>query len=133
MIYFFDTDMCIYYLVGKYPRLFSKLLSNKPDNIKIPAIVKTELIYSAEKSIKREDNLSKVSSFLLPYEIVPFDSTGADYYGKIRMKLEKNGTLIGPNDLLIAAIVMTKNAVLVTNNTREFSRVEGLQIENWTI
>jgi len=89
------------------------------------------LIHGAEKSLKREDNHLKISAFLLPFEIIPFDSAGAECYGKIKAVLEKKGMLIGPNDLLIAATALANNAVLVTDNTNEFNRVEGLVVENW--
>lgn len=132
MIYYLDTNICIYFLVGKYPQLLAKMMSFSPNDIKIPAIVKAELLHGAEKSLKRDENLLKISSFLLPFEIMPFDSAGAGYYGKIKASLEKNGMLIGPNDLIIAATALAGNAILVTNNTAEFNRVEGLQLEDWT-
>ena len=133
MNYFLDTNICIYFLSGKYPGLFKKLFSRNPNDIKIPVIVKAELLYGAEKSIKREDNISKITAFLLPFEIIPFDDASAAFYGKIRAKLETTGMMIGPNDLIIAATALSKNAVLVTNNTNEFIRVEGLNLEDWTV
>ena len=131
MTYYLDTNTCIYFLTGKYPMLLTKMMSHSLNDIKIPAIVKGELLHGAEKSLKREENINKISAFLLPFEIVPYDSAGADCYGKIKAMLEKNGMLIGPNDLLIAATVLAQNAVLITNNTKEFSRIEGLRLENW--
>jgi len=131
MNYCLDTNICIYFLTGKYPALFDKMMSYSPNDIKIPAIVKAELIHGAEKSIKRDENIKKIAAFLLPFEIMPFDEKCADYYGKIKATLEKNGTLIGPNDLLIAATVVAQNAILVTNNMNEFNRIEALHTENW--
>ena len=126
MIYYLDTNICIYFLVGKYPQLLIKIMSFSPNDIKIPAIVKAELLHGAEKSLKRDENLAKISTFLIPFEIIPFDDVCTGYYGKIKASLEKTGMLIGPNDLIIAATTLAKNAILVTNNTFEFSRVEGL-------
>jgi len=106
-------------------------MSYSPNDIKIPAIVKAELIHGAEKSVKRDDTMMKVSAFLLPFEIVPFDGVAAEFYGKVKARLELDGMLIGSNDLVIAATVLARNGVLVTNSTREFVRVEGLGLENW--
>ena len=131
MKYFLDTNMCIYYLKGAHPPLLTKMRSHNPDDIKIPAIVKAELVYGAEKSVHHKENLEKVNAFLLPFEIVPFGDAAASAYGKIRAGLEKAGSPIGPNDLLIAAAVLAENAILVTNNEREFNRVSGLLMENW--
>lgn len=131
MSYFLDTNMCIYFLKGTYPQILSKMLSFHPSKIKIPAVVKAELIYGAEKSAKRDENIEKVSAFLLPFEIVPFNGDAAVIYGEIRAELERAGTPIGPNDLLIAASVLAENGVLVTNNMKEYRRVPGLRLENW--
>ena len=133
MSFYLDTNICIYFLKGTYPTLLTKMLTLRPSDIKIPAIVKAELIYGAEKSIKRDENLEKVSSFLLPFEIIPFDDDAADYYGFIRADLEKKGTPIGPNDLLIASTALSKDGILVTNNTKEFERVQNLRLENWIL
>ena len=132
MIYYLDTNMCIYFLVGKYPALLTRVMSLSPNDIKIPAIVKAELLHGAEKSARRDENMQKISAFLLPFEIVSFDGAGAVHYGKIKTALERKGIPIGPNNLIIAATALANNAVLVTNNTNEFNRVDGLQIENWT-
>lgn len=99
----------------------------------IPSIVKAELIYGAMKSVKRSENLEKIKRFLMPFEIIPFDENAAYYYGEMRAALEKNGTIIGPNDLVIASTVLSQNGILITNNVKEFSRVLGIQLENWTI
>ena len=131
MTYFLDTNICIYFLTGRYPSLLSKMMSHDPEDIKIPAIVKGELIHGAEKSLRCEENTEKISAFLLPFEIVPFDEPAADCYGRIKAVLEKNGTPIGPNDLIIAAAALANDAVLVTNNPAEFGRVNGLRLENW--
>ena len=133
MNYYLDTNICIYFLKGKYPSILTKMLSLNPDDIKIPAIVKAELLHGAEKSIKRDENKNKIASFLLPFEIVPFDDESAVYYAKIKAALEQTGMLIGPNDLLIAATSLAKNTILVTNNVKEFSRVAGLSLENWIL
>ena len=133
MSYLFDTNICVYFLKGLYPVLPTKMLSVQPVDIKVPAIVKAELLYGAEKSIRRAENLEKISAFLYPFEIIPFNDAAAVFYGTIRAYLEKKGQPIGPNDLIIAATALANNAVLITNNTKEFARIPELKLENWTI
>ena len=94
-------------------------------------MVKAELLYGAERSPKREDNLQKIRQFLLPFEIVGFGNQETERYATIRVELERAGTPIGPNDLVIAAITAANDGILVTNNEKEFKRVSGLKIENW--
>lgn len=132
MKYYLDTNVCIYFLKGLFPQLKNKILSVNPDTISIPAIVKAELLYGAEKSKKKEENLKKLSQFLLPFKIESFTDDETVLYAEIRNKLEKKGNIIGPNDLLIASIVLSHNGTLITNNTKEFSRIINLQIEDWT-
>jgi len=132
MSYFLDTNICIYFLKGTYPGLLSKIMSFQPADIKIPAIVKAELLYAVEKSSKRDENLNKVSAFLMPFEIAAFGDFAAVHYGQIKTSLKKSGTTIGPNDLLTAATVIAEKGILVTNNIKEFSRIPGLSLENWT-
>jgi tRNA(fMet)-specific endonuclease VapC len=103
-----------------------------PDHIKIPSIVKAELLYGAYKSQKTDENLNKLDIFLSPFEIVSFDSNVSQVYGEIRAILEKKGTPIGPNDLIIASIVLSMKGVLVTNNIKEFSRVKNLKTVDWS-
>lgn len=84
------------------------------------------------KAANPAKNMRQVEQFLEMFEIAPFDAMAAVSYGKIRAALEKEGQPIGSNDLVIAALVMSQKGVLVTNNTREFSRVKGLPLEDWT-
>ena len=133
MTYSLDTNICIYFLKGKYPALLTKMLSLSPNDVKIPAIVKAELLHGAEKSQKADENKSKIISFLLPFEIIPFDDAASLHYAKIKAALETTGKIIGPNDLIIAATTLAKNATLITNNTKEFSRIKTLRLENWTL
>ncbi len=133
MSYFLDTNMCIYYLKGKYPALLVKVLSLNPADIKIPAVVKAELIYGAEKSSRRDANLEKIMAFLSPFEIVPFGDSSTFSYGETRAFLDRAGLPIGPNDLLIAATVLSERGILITNNIKEFERIPGLLLENWTM
>jgi tRNA(fMet)-specific endonuclease VapC len=131
--YFLDTNICIYFLKGMFPGIKKQLLSNQPENIKIASMVKAELLYGAAKSNRVDENTQKVMEFLLPYEIVSFDDAASVEYSGIRNDLETKGMIIGPNDLIISAIVKSNNGILITNNEKEFDRIKDLQIENWCI
>jgi tRNA(fMet)-specific endonuclease VapC len=128
---FLDTNICIYYLRGDIPEVKNRFLSTKPGHIMIPSIVQAELLTGAMKSQNRDHNLAAIRSFLAPLTIVPFDNKGAEYYAKIRSDLELQGRGIGPNDIIIAATVLSHGGTLVTNNTGEFKRVPGLKLVNW--
>ncbi|HAL93439.1 MAG TPA: VapC toxin family PIN domain ribonuclease [Spirochaetaceae bacterium] len=131
-MYYLDTNTCIYFLNGKYESIKEKVLSIPPNEIGIPSIVKAELFFGAYKSKNRKSNIEKVEMFLEPFEIIAFDDLMTYVYADIREKMEKTGALIGPNDLLIASIVKFYDGILVTNNEKEFGKVEVLRIENWT-
>lgn len=129
---FLDTNICIYFLKGTFPALKDNLLSRNPASIGIPALVKAELLYGARKSSRREENLEKITRFLFPFEIAVFDNAAAEAYAKLRLQLEQQGSPVGPNDMVIAAIVLANNGTLVTHNTREFSKIKNLPLEDWT-
>ncbi len=133
MIYFLDTNICVYFLKGLYQSIVDNIHNTNPNNIKIPSIVKAELLYGAEKSQHKTKNLVNINRFLEPFEIISFDDDCSIAYSKIRASMELKGTIIGPNDYIIAATVLAKNAILVTNNTKEFKKVHNLKIENWTV
>lgn len=133
MIYYLDTNICVYFLKGLYSSIKDNIQKNNPNNIKIPSIVKAELLYGAEKSQYKAKNLANINRFLEPYEIIPFDEDSSIVYSKIRSAMELMGTVIGPNDFIIAATVLARNGILVTNNTKEFEKVRNLKIENWLV
>lgn len=93
--------------------------------------MKAELLYGARHSQQVGENLSRVRRFLHTFQSLPFDDDCAEQYSLVRSDLSRQGNLIGPNDLFMAAIALAHGAVLVTNNTREFSRVENLRVEDW--
>ena len=101
------------------------------DEVALCNIVKAELYFGAYKSQKREHNLVVLQRFFDGFPILEFDEQAAEYYGRIRSELEKNGQPIGPYDLQIAAIALRHDVTLVTHNVREFARVPGLQLEDW--
>ena len=96
-------------------------------------MVAAELRYGAEKSARRAENGRLVAGFLEPYEIVPFDDDAASVYSGVRHDCEKRGAVVGPNDLIIAATALSRNGTLVTRNTREFSAIKGLPLQDWTL
>jgi tRNA(fMet)-specific endonuclease VapC len=132
-MYFLDTNICAFILNGKYPELNERYIEFDRRKIKIPSVVLFELYYGAEKSQKRERNLANIKTFISELEIVPFDNKAAEIAGKIRSDLDKSGQLIGGYDLMIAATALANNGFVVTNNTREFSRINGLSVEDWSV
>ncbi len=133
MTYLLDTNACIKYLNGRTEKIREQLELKTPQEIVLCSVVKAELFYGVKKSARPEKNLEKLSKFLNRFVSLPFDDKASEIYGKIRVQLEKIGTPIGPNDLLIASIAISNNLILVTHNTREFGRVEGLKLEDWEI
>jgi tRNA(fMet)-specific endonuclease VapC len=128
-----DTNICIYLLKGMFPALQVRLESRSPSTVAIPAIVKAELYFGANKSQNKEKTLKVLNAFLAPLPIIPFGDEESIFYGRIRADMESEGQSIGPNDLLIASTALARGAVLVTHNVKEFQRVKGLVWEDWTI
>jgi len=126
-----DTDICIYIIKRKPAGVLKRLESLQPGQLAMSAITFAELMNGAKKSRYVEANLEKLNALGELIDIRPFDKQAAVSYGDVRSRLEKKGETIGGNDLLIAAHALSLNWTLVTNNDREFSRVEGLKMENW--
>ena len=129
--YLLDTNICIYLIKDKDPALKLKLYNKGIGCCAISAITLAELSYGVEKSSKVEQNKLALGLFLAPFELLPFSTNAAFSYGSIRQKLELRGEIIGGYDLLIAAHALAEGLTLVTNNLAEFSRVDGLSVENW--
>lgn len=132
MKYMLDTNICIYAIKNKPESVIRKVLAQNPEDLCISVITYAELMHGVEKSQAVEKNRIAMSLFLSAITVLDFNSRAAEVYGEIRAELEKKGTPIGPMDLLIAGHAKSQNLVLVTNNTREFARVTGLQKEDWT-
>jgi tRNA(fMet)-specific endonuclease VapC len=131
MTYLLDTNACIELLNDRDSSIARKIASVAPQTIAVYSVVKAELYHGAYKSNKREANLKLLAKFFQQFASLPFDDSAAEQYGQLRAALQKQGTLIGPNDLLIASIALANNVTLITHNTDEFSRVPGLQTEDW--
>lgn len=131
MKYMLDTNICIYIMKKNPPQVLEKFLALNPNEICISSITHAELEFGVCKSNSVAKNLMALRIFLAGIKILPFDETAAIDYGDIRATLERRGTPIGANDLLIAAHARSLHLTLVTNNLKEFNRVDGLQVENW--
>jgi tRNA(fMet)-specific endonuclease VapC len=125
--------MCAAFLRQRDPLVVQRIRARRPDELRLCSVVQAELYYGAYKSPKPAANLALLAVFLPKFLSLPFDDTAAEVYGRIRADLAAKGTPIGPNDLMIAAIALANGCTLVTHNTREFSRVTGLAIEDWQI
>ena len=128
-----DTNICIYIIKQKPPEVLKRFLDYQVGEIAISSITLAELRYGVAKSHYREKNAKALDDFILPLEILPFDEEATRSYGEIRASLEKAGAPIGSMDLLIAAHAVSQGVTLVTNNTREFERVLGLNTVNWAV
>lgn len=130
MNYLLDTNACIRLLANTSPKVAQKLAAVNPSAVFICAIVKSELYFGAYKSQQRVNNLANINAFCSRFVSLPFDDLAAEIAGRERARLIALGTPIGQYDLFIAAIALAHQITVVTNNTREFSRVAGLQIED---
>lgn len=131
-MYLLDTNVCIRLLNDNPNAQFvQKFSSRSPGDFRLCSVVKSELYYGAYKSTKQRQNLEKLARFFQQFESIPVDDTAALIAGQVRAQLDATGSPIGANDLLIAAIALDTGLTLVTHNTREFSRVNGLNYEDW--
>ena len=126
-----DTDICIYLLTGRAPEVAERLRHMLATDVGTTAITAAELRYGALHSAKPAANLERVETFLAALETLPFDNAAATQFATIKQNLASRGTPIGVMDLLIAGIAVASGVTLVTNNVREFSRVETLSVVNW--
>ncbi len=131
MKYMLDTNICIYAIKHKPEKVFNKLQATDPEEVCISSVTYAELMYGVEKSAAVEQNRLALSLLLANMEIKDFGPEAANCYGKIRAELEKKGTPIGPLDMMIAGHAQSLGLIIVTNNEKEFSRIENLNIENW--
>ncbi len=126
-----DTNTCIRFINGRSPAIRERLLAMPEADIAMSAIVQAEMYTGSAKSQTPQRSREIQDEFFRRFVVLPFDSRAAHHYGHIRADLERQGTPIGGNDLLIAATALAHGLTLVTHNTREFGRVPGLQVEDW--
>lgn len=127
-----DTNICIYIINARPAQVLARFHAYRLGDIGLCSVVATELAYGVAKSGSAR-NRQALEMFLAPLEILPFDAPAVWAYGELRADLERRGQPIGALDTMIAAHALSLQAVLVTNNTREFSRVAGLQLDNWAL
>jgi tRNA(fMet)-specific endonuclease VapC len=132
--YLLDSNACVQCLRRRgNPLVPRRLAAHPPADIVLCSVVLGELRYGAERSAAPAREQALIDAFIAPYISLPFDDTAARIYAEIRAILAVSGIPIGPYDLQIAAIALANNLILVTHNTKEFSRVPGLNLEDWEI
>lgn len=130
--YMLDTDTCSYIMKRSSDVLLKQLQKTPVSDVCVSVITKSELLFGVEVSPRRQQDEAALKAFLQYVEVLDFPNDACDHYAKIRSDLRKSGTMIGANDLFIAAHARSLGLTLVTNNTCEFARVRHLKIENWT-
>jgi len=130
--YMLDTDICIYLAKNRHPKMNARFESLRPEQLVMSAITYGELQHGANKSNQRERILSQLAELIQYIPAESLTAAVAQSYGKIRATLEKQGRVIGNNDIWIAAHAVTLDVTLATNDEREFERIPDLTVENWT-
>ena len=130
-MFLLDTNICIYAINGRHPRLTKKLLSVQPSEILVSSITVGEMEYGAAKSHWGERTRQIMHAFLANYDTLPFTEQDAALFGAFRAQLEAAGITIGVLDVMIAAQGVANNLTVVTHNTREFIRIPGIKLEDW--
>ena len=130
--YLLDTNICIYIAKHHPPAVRARFARHAASELAMSVITLGELRHGAEKSQAREKALTTLQEIAGSLQVVPLTEAAGQHYGQIRADLERVGLPIGNNDLWIAAHARSEGWTLVTNNEREFARIEDLQIENWT-
>jgi len=130
-MYLLDTNICIYIINNRPKQVVEHIKKLKVHQIKLSAISLAELEYGVSKSQSREKNRRALIDFATAFDIVDFNDVDAEIFGLIRAELEKKGQIIGAYDMQIAAQAITRDLILVTNNTAEFIRIPNIKLENW--
>ena len=131
MLHALDTNTCIDLLRGRPEHLADRLRELSPAQVAVPSLVYAELLLGAALSADPPKNRRLVERLVTPLRILDFDATAAVAYAVVRSELQSAGLCIGPNDLIIAATALAHQALLVTANVRDFSRVPGLRVKDW--
>lgn len=131
--YMLDTDTCSYVMKRSHQSVLKRLQEVPVSEVCISVVTKSELLFGVEISPHRQQDELALHAFLTHVEVLDFPDEAALHYAKIRADLKRRGTMIGANDLFIAAHARSSGLTLVTNNTHEFGRVQNLVLENWTV
>lgn len=132
MKYLLDTNACIHLMNRARPKLALRVLTVPAADIGLSAITVAELAYGASKSRRAVEARARVELLVGTFRFLPFDALAVEAYGEVRAELERRGVPIGPLDTLIAAHALALGCAVVTNNVREFRRVTGLAVEDWS-
>ncbi len=132
-MYLLDTNICIFAIKQKPEIVLRRIKEKFDDGIYISSLTVAELEFGVENSQRIEQNRFALLKFLSIFDILNFDDSDAVDYGVLKADLKKQGRIIGPIDMLLAGQALSKDLILVTNNTKEFERVKGLKIEDWTV
>ena len=131
-MYLLDTNICIFAINRRKADLLETIRERSKEGLYVSSLTVAELEYGVENSMHKEGNRIALLKFLSIFGILGFDHSDAIPYGRLKARLRKEGRLIGPIDMLLAAQALSGNLTLVTNNVSEFSRIEGLIIEDWS-
>jgi tRNA(fMet)-specific endonuclease VapC len=128
-----DTDTCSYIMKRSHDLVLKRLQRVQVSDVCVSVITKSELLFGVELSPRRQLDELALNAFLGYVEVLDFPDEATLHYAKIRADLKARGTMVGANDLFIAAHARSLGLTLVTNNTREFGRIRNLAVENWTV
>jgi len=131
MKWMLDTDTCIAIINRQPPGALKKLRGKSIGQVGLSSMTLGELAYGAAKSVRSSAAAEALTEFVMALEVAPFDADAAHTYGHVRARLAQRGTPIGPLDTVIGAHALALDVILVTHNTREFSRIDGLRLEDW--
>ena len=132
-MYLLDTNICVFAIKKKFPSLLEKIHNNVNNGIFISSLTIAELEHGVANSEYIERNRLALLKFLSAFQILDFTEKDSIPYGQIKTKLKKEGNIIGPIDLLLAAQAISNDLILVTNNTKEFIRIPNIRLEDWSI
>ena len=132
MRFMLDTNTCVELIRRRNDRVLRRMQRLRPDDLCVSSVTLSELEYGAAKSAIPEKNRLALAEFMTPLSVAAYDDAVAPVYGRVRVELERAGTPIGPLDTMIAAHAVALGLTLVTDNEREFRRVSGLKVQNWT-
>jgi tRNA(fMet)-specific endonuclease VapC len=132
-MYLLDTNICIFAIKHKPAKVFELIKERSKESIYISSLTVAELEFGVQNSEREEQNRIALLKFLSIFKILNFDDADAIAYGRLKVDLRKKGELIGPIDMLLAAQALNKEMLFVTNNVKEFKRVDGLRIEDWSV
>lgn len=132
MRYLLDTNICVALIRHRLPTVLQHITNRHLADICLSTITIAELQYGVHKSSKVSQNQYALDQFLIPFSFLEFDTSAAQAYGSLRVMLESQGTPIGSLDMLLAAQAIAHSLILVTNNTKEFSRIPQITLEDWT-